>query len=279
MGVISRGLQQIIYLQSGDVERDDAGRLRYLLQNEWISVFEFDGVNSIGVSDAVDSQQKYGALLLAYKADGFLCGIAVEKILASEEHVVKPLGRFAYKPMGVTGAAILGSGRVAPVVDLNDLPVLRFTDDEVEAWNKNKSLMLERQLLPFTQKPIALVVDDSLSARRALAQFMSDLGYEVLSAKDGFEAIAQMAIKVPHVALIDLEMPRMNGLELAAHMRSQQSYSGVPIVMITSRTTAKHKLLADNAGVDVYLNKPWSDDELMSALTQLLPTLDRAVGE
>ena len=279
MGVISRGLQQIIYLQSGDVERDDLGRWRYLLRGEWIPVFEFDSVSSIGVSVSELTPKKYGALLLTSKADGFMCGIAVEKILASEEHVIKPLGRFTYKPTGVTGAAILGSGKVAPVVDLHDLPVLRFTSDEIAAWDKSKSAMVERQLLPVAQKPVALVVDDSLSARRVLAQFMADLGYDVLSAKDGFEAIAQMMIKVPHIALIDLEMPRMNGLELAAHMRSQQRYSSVPIAMITSRTTAKHKLLANNAGVDVYLNKPWSDDELMSVLTQLLPSLDKAVGE
>ncbi|HEY7773661.1 MAG TPA: response regulator [Marinagarivorans sp.] len=274
LGLSSRGLRQIIYLQAGDIEVCENGKMVYRLNGAEIPVFS---LNVVAGFSTQPNAPLCGALLITQKADGELCGIAVEQIKASEEHVIKPLSHLTYKPVGVTGAAILGSGSVAAVIDVHDLPALRFTDDELERWQQREQLM-SRRTASAVQKPVALVVDDSLSARRALVQFMTDLGYDVVSAKDGFEAISQMADGVPTVALIDLEMPRMNGLELAAHMRSQARYRNVPIAMITSRTTARHKLLADNAGVDVYLNKPWSDDELTTALTQLMPELDRVAN-
>ena len=273
LGLISRGLQQIIYLQAGDIQKDNTGEYFYVLQDEVVPVLALNMITGFASTANIG---ECSALLIAHKAGGELCGIAVEQIKASEEHVIKPLGRLAFKPIGVTGAAILGSGALAAVMDVHDLPALRFTKDELSHWEQRSVTAQRSQQL--VQKPIALVVDDSLSARRALAQFMSDLGYDVVTAKDGFEAIAQIADIVPTVALIDLEMPRMNGLELAAHMRSQPRYRAIPIAMITSRTTARHKLLAENAGVDLYLNKPWSDDELITALTQLMPEMAQAVN-
>ena len=273
LGLISRGLQQIIYLQAGDIQQDDQGEYFYQLQDDAVPVLALNVIAGFATEANIDACT---ALLITSKAGGELCGIAVEQIRASEEHVIKPLGRLTYKPIGVTGAAILGSGSIAAVMDVHDLPALRFTKEELLHWQERTVTAQRAQQL--VQKPIALVVDDSLSARRALAQFMADLGYDVVTAKDGFEAIAQIDNIVPTVALIDLEMPRMNGLELAAHMRSQSRYSAVPIAMITSRTTARHKLLAENAGVDIYLNKPWSDDELITALTQLMPDMAQAAS-
>ncbi|BCD98391.1 hybrid sensor histidine kinase/response regulator [Marinagarivorans cellulosilyticus] len=273
LGLISRGLQQIIYLQAGDIQQNDQGEYFYLLQDDEVPVLALNVIAGFASEANISACT---ALLITSKAGGELCGIAVEQIRASEEHVIKPLGRLTYKPIGVTGAAILGSGSIAAVMDVHDLPALRFTKEELLHWQERTVTAQRAQQL--VRKPIALVVDDSLSARRALAQFMADLGYEVVTAKDGFEAIAQIDNIVPTVALIDLEMPRMNGLELAAHMRSQSRYSAVPIAMITSRTTARHKLLAENAGVDIYLNKPWSDDELITALTQLMPDMAQAAS-
>ena len=114
--------------------------------------------------------------------------------------------------------------------------------------------------------PLALVVDDSLSARRSLAQFLQDAGYEVRTARDGLEAVDMLNALEPQVLLVDLEMPRMNGIELTGHVRSVPRLAAVPIIMITSRSAAKHRQEAQTAGVDVYLTKPFAEDELLDHL-------------
>ena len=108
-----------------------------------------------------------------------------------------------------------------------------------------------------------LVVDDSLSVRRAVATLLEDQGYEVLQARDGLEAAKAMEATRPDALLTDLEMPNMNGLELTAHLRSRPELASVPVIMITSRSMDKHRRQALSLGVDVYLTKPYSDQELL----------------
>jgi chemosensory pili system protein ChpA (sensor histidine kinase/response regulator) len=113
-------------------------------------------------------------------------------------------------------------------------------------------------------------VDDSLSARRSLAQFAQDAGFEVRTARDGLEAIEIIKGKRPDLVLVDLEMPRMNGLELTAHLRANQATHEVPVIMITSRSTEKHRREAKTMGVNVYLTKPFMEDELLGHIHTLL---------
>jgi CheY-like chemotaxis protein len=108
-----------------------------------------------------------------------------------------------------------------------------------------------------------LIVDDSVSVRRAVATLLEDQGYEVLQARDGLEAARAMEATRPDALLTDLEMPNMNGLELSAHVRSRPELAGLPIIMITSRSMDKHRRQAMSMGVDVYLTKPYSDQELL----------------
>ena len=115
-----------------------------------------------------------------------------------------------------------------------------------------------------------LAVDDSLSARRSLAQFAQDAGFEVRTARDGLEAIEIITGKQPDIVLADLEMPRMNGLELTAHLRANPATRELPVIMITSRSTEKHRREAETMGVNVYLTKPFVEDELLEHIHKLL---------
>jgi CheY-like chemotaxis protein len=110
------------------------------------------------------------------------------------------------------------------------------------------------------------VVDDSLSARRSLTQFLQDAGYEVRAARDGLEAVDILNGHKPEVLLVDLEMPRMNGIELTSYVRSTPKLADLPIVMITSRSAAKHREQAEAAGVNLYLTKPFAEDDLLEHL-------------
>ncbi len=188
--------------------------------------------------------------------------VLVDKVVLSDtDVVVKNMGAYLPPLVGVVGVTILGDGRVAPVLDIPEL--LRserhghalYQPDLVEIVETTRS---------------ALVVDDSLSARRALVGFMSDCGFKVNSAIDGVEALEIVGQQVPDILLIDMEMPRMNGIELTTRLRADNATKETPIIMITSRSTAKHKKQAEEAGVNVYLIKPFNEVELQNHINALL---------
>ena len=117
-----------------------------------------------------------------------------------------------------------------------------------------------------------LVVDDSLSVRRAIASLLEDQGYDVALARDGLEAVKSLEAVRPDVLLTDLEMPNMNGLELTAHVRSRTELANLTVVMITSRSMDKHRRQAMSAGVNVYLTKPYTDHELLQHVAAAVTT-------
>ncbi len=126
-------------------------------------------------------------------------------------------------------------------------------------------------LFAHSDLPIrALVVDDSLSALRSLVQVLKDAEFEVRTANDGMEAVSVLEGFVPDIILTDMEMPRMNGLELTANVRHTERTKNVPIIMITSRSTEKHRQMSAAAGVDVHLIKPFSDDVLLQHVMRLV---------
>ena len=263
LSVVTRSVEQIIHLTTNDLQREGK-EIFYTKDDEKLTVYEFNDLTQIHLQPA-EIEDK--ALLLTRRADGSRFGVLVESVTASLDLVIKPLGRFTFKPQGVVGATILGNGAVSPVVDLKELPGASLGGDELALARAGRLRLAEHQGIAGHQnKPMVLIVDDSLSARRSLAQFVTDMGLDVRTARDGFEAIQVVDQQHPVLMLVDLEMPRMNGLELTAHLRSRPETQQIPIVMITSRSTDKHRRMAEVAGVNDYLNKPWSDDALLSAI-------------
>lgn len=173
--------------------------------------------------------------------------------------IVRPLAPFLPPIPGIEGATVLGDGAVAPVLDLPRLL------DSREGGRAAPALDAGRRALP-----VCLVVDDSVSVRRAMEDFVRDLGFQADSAGDGVEAIERVARRVPALALVDLEMPRMNGVELVRALRERPATREVPVIMITSRSSAKHRQLALDAGVDVFLTKPYTEDALASHIARLI---------
>ncbi|MEZ5602852.1 MAG: response regulator [Burkholderiaceae bacterium] len=173
--------------------------------------------------------------------------------------VVRPLASFVPPIPGVDGAAVLGDGAVAPVIDLPQLLAARQDAQAAPALDAARRAA-----------PVCLVVDDSVSVRRTMELFARDLGYEVDSAADGIDALERVARRVPALVLVDLEMPRMNGVELVRALRERPDTRAVPVIMITSRSSEKHRRLALDAGVDVFLTKPYTEDALAGHIAQLV---------
>ena len=118
--------------------------------------------------------------------------------------------------------------------------------------------------------PLVMVVDDSVTMRKVTGRVLERHNFEVLTAKDGVDALERMVERVPDLMLLDIEMPRMDGYELATAMKGDSRLRGVPIVMITSRTGDKHRQRAFEIGVERYLGKPYQEPELMRNVYELL---------
>src|SRR3990167_3030756 len=116
------------------------------------------------------------------------------------------------------------------------------------------------------QVPLVLVVDDSITVRRVTQRLLQREGYRVVLAADGLQALERLQEERPTVVLSDIEMPRMDGFDLARNIRADAALRGLPIIMITSRIAQKHREHAMELGVNHYLGKPYSDDELLSLI-------------
>ena len=236
--------------------------------------------NLLGMPDKRARARELGFPVLITSTDaGTSCAILVQELVDGREVVVKKLGKYVPKIAGTIGAVILGDGSVAPVIDLPELlrassqgPQLStvFRTASQTGAHNGKSIQDTNSSRPAVATRIALIVDDSLSARRAAAQIMRDAGYEVRTAIDGLDAVAALETLVPDVILVDMEMPRMNGLELTSHVRGRAHLKNVPIIMITSRSTEKHRQQGDAAGVSAYLVKPFNEDKLLQHIDNLV---------
>ncbi len=194
--------------------------------------------------------------------------LEVDEVQEARELITQDLGRLLRCVPGLLGGALTREGRVLLLLD----PAL-LEQHAQNASPEAQFLALARQLsLPEpVQAPRVLVVEDSLSVRQSLSQLLGDAGWEVHEARDGLEALALLGGPQPiDVVLTDLEMPRLNGLELTRQLREQARWRALPVLMLTSRNSDKHRQSALALGVNTYLCKPCPDAQLLAALQALL---------
>ncbi len=261
IAISNHAVEQILHPDDFNITYDE-GSSTALLDGDELPFHPVESLlGSINQNDinSLCQQQRIGLLV---NADNSKQIISVDKIIDTRDLFVKSMGNYLNDINGVLGATILGSGEVVPVIDIPDLIRNRTLGNET-AFDLTITDIHETL-------PTVLVVDDSLSTRRALSQIISDAGYVVLTAKDGLEALEVAQQAKPDIFLVDMEMPRMNGIELASHIRGTNDMKALPIIMITSRTTEKHKALALSAGVDIFMNKPFSEDQLLDDVASLI---------
>lgn len=260
LAIATKGISQIIYSLAGELVIEDQKEMLQMDGNTYPVVRLIDLLN---VSDNRDVARPYSTILLV-QHDDKTTAVLTEAINDSLDVVIKSMGEYIGKIPGFIGATILGDGTVAPVLDI---PELLRNPGIVSSRNHADQPVSEA---PTSMLPSVLVVDDSLSQRRALEQLLSDAGYQVRSAHDGIEAAEILAKFKPDLVLTDLEMPRMNGIDFAGHIRAQEKLKSLPIIMITSRATQKHRQMAEKAGVNFYFTKPVREDVLLMKMQDLL---------
>ncbi|NCF36154.1 MAG: response regulator, partial [Gammaproteobacteria bacterium] len=187
----------------------------------------------------------------------------VDEIIGNREIVVKTLGKQLSQVKGLAGASILADGSVVLILDVNGL--IRQS-----SANAVKVVYQPGDDSESTERNTVMVVDDSITMRRVASKLLERHNYQVVTAKDGVDALAQLQDVRPDVMLLDIEMPRMDGFELATHMQNEENYSEIPIIMITSRTGEKHRDRAFEIGVTNYMGKPYQEDELIENIQSAL---------
>ena len=204
--------------------------------------------------------------LLLTRSGDLHIAVTVDQIIGNREIVVKPIGPQVASIPGIFGATIMGDGSVMVILDI--APLVR----------RQAALLpdIEEQAPQFSSEqravPLVMVVDDSITMRKVSSRVLERNNFEVVTAKDGIDALERMVDRVPDLMLLDIEMPRMDGYELATAMKADPRLANVPIIMITSRTGDKHRQRAMDIGVNRYLGKPYQENELMRNVFSLLET-------
>ncbi|WP_460732457.1 response regulator [Lysobacter tyrosinilyticus] len=200
--------------------------------------------------------------LLLIRAGDLRAAVSVDHVIGNREIVVKPVGPQVASVPGIFGATIMGDGSVVVILDV--APLVR-----------RQSLLAPEHLptapaVEHRRVPMVMVVDDSVTMRKVTGRVLERNNFEVLTAKDGLDALEKMVEHVPDLMLLDIEMPRMDGYELATAMKAEPRLRNVPIIMITSRTGEKHRERAFSIGVNRYLGKPYQEPELLRNVFELL---------
>jgi chemosensory pili system protein ChpA (sensor histidine kinase/response regulator) len=207
--------------------------------------------------------------LLLTRAGDLRAAIRIDAVIGSREIVVKSVGPQVSSVPGILGATIMGDGSVLVILDLAPLVrhgIVRREQRLSEGLSAIQTPVVEE----IRTKPLIMVVDDSITMRKVTGRVLERHEYEVSTAKDGVDAVEKLHDRVPDLMLLDIEMPRMDGYELATHMKADPRLRNVPIIMITSRTGDKHRQRAFDIGVDRYLGKPYQEAELLMQINEVL---------
>lgn len=234
-------------------------------------------------TSAMASGRKYSPVVVV-RSGAERVAVHVDDVLGNREVVVKHIGPHLARLEGIAGATTLGDGEIVLIYN----PVVlaqRWVRERGAAAPALPAPLLAEQVGAVAEfvdagtpvpvaglmtQPTVMVVDDSLTVRKASQRLLTRAGYQVVLARDGVDALRQLQEVMPDAMLVDIEMPNMDGFDLTRNVRADSRTSHMPLVMITSRTAEKHRRYAAEIGVNVYLGKPFNEDELLRTLQQLI---------
>jgi chemosensory pili system protein ChpA (sensor histidine kinase/response regulator) len=238
------------------------------------SFYEFNGIEYelkhlggmlTGVQGDYSKQLQLFPVLLVHVGDQHFA-LHVDDLIGRREIVVKPVGMQIGGVRGIAGATILADGRVVLILEMSALVVAD------SLFREHIPVAAEEAEPVVTARTTVMVVDDSITIRKVTERMLTRYGIEVVLAKDGVDATNQLQDFMPDLMLLDIEMPRMDGFEVASFVRNDERLKDLPIIMITSRTGSKHKEKAMKIGVNQYLGKPFQEEDLVNNINEILQT-------
>jgi chemotaxis protein histidine kinase CheA/ActR/RegA family two-component response regulator len=214
-----------------------------------------------------DSAGKFSVVILR-SGDDFV-GLQVDEVIGEQEIVIKQLTGPVPKPLGISGVTVQGDGRVMVIADVLELVDLSL--DRVERSHHFWQGLVEAAPSEAQSDPMVLIVDDSITVRELLSMTFSKAGYRVEQARDGLEAWEKLRSGLPcDLIFCDVEMPRMDGLELLSRLQQDEDLQDLPIAMLTSRGASKHKKMAVDLGAKGYFTKPYLEEVLLDAAQRMI---------
>ncbi|NEO36736.1 MAG: response regulator [Moorea sp. SIOASIH] len=233
-----------------------------------------------------------------------LVGLEVDQLLGDQELVIRPLGTMIVPPPYVNGGSILADGRLTLVLDGTEL-IQYLSDQQTDASQRLQVSTLKVESLSYDQatqpietlsqkqlppslvepfwvrhKPKVLLIDDSITLRQTLAMTLQKNGYHVFQAQDGYEGIEQLQHQTDiQLVICDIEMPRMNGFEFLKHCQLDPALVDLPVVILTSRSNDKHRLIAAQLGAKAYITKPYLEHKLLTTVTDVVEPISPLIRE
>ncbi|MGE5660302.1 MAG: response regulator [Actinomycetota bacterium] len=212
--------------------------------------------------------------VIVLRSAGNFLAVQVDQVSTEQEIVIKQLEGPVPKPLGIAGATVLGDGRIvaiADVLELIDLATGRLQRDAGGMlWDESK----DREPIEVHEEatePTVLIVDDSITVRELLSMTFLKAGYRVEQARDGKEAWEKLKSGLPcEIVFCDIEMPKMDGLELLSRMQKDPTLSELPIAMLTSRGADRHRQMAYSLGARGYFTKPYLEEQLLDAASRMI---------
>jgi chemosensory pili system protein ChpA (sensor histidine kinase/response regulator) len=266
-------VQGVARIARDDLERRFAeGDPKHIYAGEEYNIYDLAQLLGVQRARALDETQ---VPLLMTRAGDQRAAVRIDGVVGSREVVVKSVGPQVSSVPGIFGATIMGDGSVVIILDLAPLArrlvALRARIDAGAAEEMPAYFTPDAVHAPdVRQKPLVMVVDDSITMRKVTTRVLERAELDVITAKDGLDALEKLQDNVPDLMLLDIEMPRMDGYELATYMRNDSRLRRVPIMMITSRTGEKHRQRALEIGVERYLGKPYQEDDLLRQVQEML---------
>ncbi|MBW4594984.1 MAG: response regulator [Brasilonema angustatum HA4187-MV1] len=206
--------------------------------------------------------------------------VQVDRCWGEQEVAIRQVEGNIPLPSGFNNCTILGDGRVVPLVNASELLYWIVTNKRTPRTNQLPSPRLktvfltpadDQSLLPINQKGTVLIVDDSINVRRFLALTLEKGGYQVEQAKDGQDALEKLQSGLRVQAVIcDIEMPRVDGYGFLGRIKSNTDFRDIPVAMLTSRSSDKHRQLAMQLGARAYFSKPYNEQELLKTLDEII---------
>ncbi len=213
--------------------------------------------------------KRYNSVLLLRSGQSY-AAVHVDEMLGNQEVVVKNIGPQLSRVSGISGATVLGTGEI--VLIINPVQLASRTDIPHFDPSGEDRAMGDRpraHVAPVSTRPTVMIVDDSLTVRKITSRLLQREGFAVTTARDGVDGLQVLSETMPDVILLDIEMPRMDGFEFTKTIKGDARYVNIPIIMITSRTAEKHRNMAAELGVDMYLGKPYQEEELLRHLREM----------
>ncbi|MGG6295934.1 response regulator [Leptolyngbya sp. AN02str] len=274
------GVEDMLDVPRDRIQTDDQGRPCIQWRDQLLpfqplsELLKFN--RSLGRGSVYGGNQEddiVSVIVLRSNAGSYLA-LQVDQVLGEQEIVIKQLEGPMPKPVGIAGATVLGDGRIMPIADVLELIDLSMGRIRREAgsslWEKSGT-PAQTEPADVKTEPTVLIVDDSITVRELLSMTFNKVGYRVEQARDGQEAWEKLRSGLPcDLVFCDIEMPRMDGLELLSRLQKDNHLNHIPIAMLTSRGADRHRQMAIQLGAKGYFTKPYLEEMLLDAAQRML---------